>query len=309
MPVGESDKGVGADKGQIYFGLQSSYTYIDWWHEALDGENFDHKGTLNTISIRPTMLYGITNKWNLSFTPTIGVRSMNWGLNKTSNHHRSENTLSKFKNANSSILGDSRLLIRYLFINSGLGNGYRLYGGAGLTIPSKSVLTSDPFFLNDEPHEEHRHFSLSNGTYNYIIESQFYYKRNMNPVFIGGFIQIENPIQESEYGFLSPKTINLTLSAINKRFDNKDSSLGYGATLLINGKGYWNGKVAPNTEAIVLSPSITYLDGMDFGALAINIQKPIFLVGAFSGNEGDLKQKIGAWQIGLSFRFVPKMKN
>ena len=57
LPVGESDKGVGADKGQIYFGIQSSYTYIDWWHEALVEENFDHKGTLNTISFKPSILY------------------------------------------------------------------------------------------------------------------------------------------------------------------------------------------------------------------------------------------------------------
>ncbi|MAV15277.1 MAG: hypothetical protein CMG08_00485 [Candidatus Marinimicrobia bacterium] len=309
MPGGESDKGIGALKGQTFFGLQASFSYIDWWHEPVSGETFDHEGQLNTLVIIPSLVYGLSEKWNASFSPTIGIRYMNWGLKKASIHHRSEHSLSNFKNAKSSILGDSQLLLRYLFINSGEGNGYRVYGGAGLTIPSKSVLTSDPFFLNGENHEEHRHFSLSNGTYNYIFESQAYYKQNINPVFVGGFIKIENPIQQSEYGYLSSKTLNITLSAINKRFDQRDSSIGYGASLMISGKGYWNGKVAPNTESIIFSPNITYVDGNKIGALAINIQKSIFLKGSFAGSEGNLKQKIGAWRVGISLRFVPKMKN
>lgn len=309
MPVGESEKGVGAAKNQIIYGVQSFFSYIDWWHEPIGKENYDHKGTLNTFIIKPSLVYGLNKKLNLSLNTTIGIRSMHWGVGETSIHHRSENTLSKFKNAHSSIFGDSKLLLRYLFKNAGMNKGFRIFGAAGLNIPSKSVLTSDPFFLNDEPEQEHRHFSLSNGTYNYILESQFYYKRSLNPVFFGGFIQIENPIKESKYGFLSPRTINITLSAINKRFDSKDSSIGYGGSLLLTGKGYWNGKVSPNTESIVFSPSLTYLVGLKFGSMAINIQKPMFLSGSFAGNEGEIKQRINAWQVGLTFRIVPKMKN
>ena len=132
---------------------------------------------------------------------TIGIRSMFWGVGEASIHHRSQNNLSKFKNAHSSIFGDSKLHLRYLFKNAGMNKGYRIFTAAGLTIPSNSVLTSDPFFLNDEPEQEHRHFSLSYGAYNYVLESQFYYKRNLNPVFFGGFIEIENPIKEGKYGF------------------------------------------------------------------------------------------------------------
>ena len=116
-----------------------------------------------------------------------------------------------------------------------MNEGFRIFGAAGLNIPSKSVLTSDPFFLNDEQEQEHRHFSLSNGTFNYILESQFYYERSLNHVFFGGFILIENPIKEIKYGFLSSPTMNITLSAINKRFDDKDASIGYGGSFLMAG--------------------------------------------------------------------------
>ena len=77
----------------------------------------------------------------------------------------------------------------------------------------------------------------------------------------------------------------------------------------MTGKGYWNGEVYPNTESNVLSPSLTYLVGLKFGSMAINIQKPMFLTGSFAGNEGEIKQRINAWQVGLTFRIVPIMKN
>ena len=65
-------------------------------------------------------------------------------------------------------------------------------------------------------------------------------------------------------------------------------------------------EVSPNTESIVLSPSLTYLVGLKFGSMAINIQKPIFLTGSFAGNEGEIKQRINAWQVELTFKIVQK---
>jgi len=35
----------------------------------------------------------------------------------------------------------------------------------------------------------------------------------------------------------------------------------------------------------------------------------MFLTGSFAGNEGEIKQRINAWQVGLTFRIVPNMKN
>ena len=77
----------------------------------------------------------------------------------------------------------------------------------------------------------------------------------------------------------------------------------------MTGKGYWNGKVSPNTESVVFSPSLKYLVGLKFGSMAINFQKPMFLSGSFAGNEGEIKQRIKAWLVGLTFRIVPKIKD
>ena len=309
MPVGESDKGIGALKKQFYYGIQSHFTYIDWWHDPIGKEIFDHSGSLNTFLIRPSILYGISDKWNLMVTSTLGLRMMNWNVSDASIHHRTETSLSEFDNANGSVLGDSKIILRYLVKNTGMQNGFRIYTGGGLTIPSNSVLTSDPYFLNSNTPTKHRHFSLSNGTYNYIFESQVYYKRNINPTFYGGFLIIEKPFTKSEYGYLPPTTTSLSLSAIYKRFDNIDSSIGYGINIMQTSQGYWNGIPAPNTKSTTVSPSITYLFSTKFGAVALNLQKPIFISGTFASNEGDIKQGSSVWQLSISFRFIPSTKS
>ena len=309
MPVGESDKGIGALKKQFYYGIQSHFTYLDWWHDPIGKEIFDHSGSLNTFLIRPSILYGISDKWNLMVTSTLGLRMMNWNVSDASIHHRTETSLSEFDNANGSVLGDSKIILRYLVKNTGMQNGFRIYTGGGLTIPSNSVLTSDPYFLNSNTPTKHRHFSLSNGTYNYIFENQVYYKRNINPTFYGGFLVIEKPFTKSEYGYLPPTTTSLSLSAIYKRFDNIDSSIGYGINILQTSQGYWNGIPAPNTKSTTVSPSITYLFSTKFGAVALNLQKPIFISGTFASNEGDIKQGSSVWQLSISFRFIPSTKS
>ena len=182
----------------------------------------------------------------------------------------------------------------------------RIYGGGGFTIPSNNQLTSDPFFLNGEELKEHRHFSLSNSTYNYNIEAQVYYKQNVNPTFYGGFFILEKPIAESKYGFLSPTNINLVLSMIYKRFDNIDSSIGYGINILHTSQGYWNNFEAPNTKSTSISPSISFLFGSRIGAIALNLQKPIMVFGSFVQNEGDIDQRSEVWQISLALRFLSK---
>ena len=90
MPVGEADKGFGAAKGQLYYGIQSHYTSIDWWHDPVKGEPFKHSGSLNTFILRPSIVYGISNKYNLTLSSTFGIRSMNWNQSNVSIHHRTE---------------------------------------------------------------------------------------------------------------------------------------------------------------------------------------------------------------------------
>ena len=304
MPVGETDKGFGAEKGVFYYGIQSHFTYIDWWHDPVKREPFKHSGSLNTFIVRPSIVYGISKKINLTLSSTLGIRRMKWKEANSSIHHRTEASSSDFNNAHGGILGDSKVILRYLLKNTGLGNGLRIYGGGGFTIPSNNQLTSDPFFLNGDEVKEHRHFSLSNGTYNYNIEAQVYYKQNVNPTFYGGFFILEKPIAESKYGFLPPTNINLVLSMIYKRFDNIDSSIGYGINILHTSQGYWNNFEAPNTKSTSISPSISFLFGTRIGAIALNLQKPIFLDGAFASNEGDMEQGSNIWQFSISLRGI-----
>jgi len=304
LPVGEADKGVGAMKGTIYYGVQLQSMFIDWWHDPVEGEPFKHSGLLNTYLVRPSIIYGASDKINLMASTSIGVRSMVWNGGKNSVHHRTESTLTDFKNAEPGMLGDTQLLVRYLAKNDGSGEGSRVILGGGVSVPSKSQLTADPFFLNGEEKGEHRHFSLSSGAYKYIAESQIFFKQPVNPVFYGGFIMYEHAIKESSYGYLPPPLLNASLSATFKRFDARDTSIGYGLGLLQSGKGYWNGKEEPNSQSLSLIPSVSFLVNSRFGALSFNLQKPVFIKGAFITNEGDIKQGSNIWQFAISLRKV-----
>ena len=241
MPVGEADKGVGAIKGAVYYGVQMQASIIDWWHDPIDSnEPYKHSGKLNTLLLRPNIIYGLSNKLNLLLSTQIGIRSMVWDQKGKSIHHRSESTFEDFNNANPGWLGDSKIILRYLARNDGMGEGLRVIYGGGFSIPSNSVLTSDPFFLNGDEKTDHRHFSLSTGSYKYIIESQLFFKQSDNPVFYGGFLTYEHPIAENKYNYIPPPLLNISLSSTFKRFDERDSSIGYGIAIMQSGQGYWN---------------------------------------------------------------------
>ena len=291
-------------KGTIYYGVQLQSMFIDWWHDPVEGEPFKHSGLLNTYLVRPSIIYGASDRINFMASTSIGVRSMVWNGGKNSVHHRTESTLTDFKNAEPGMLGDTQLIVRYLAKNDGSGEGSRVILGGGISVPSKSQLTADPFFLNGEEKGEHRHFSLSTGAYKYILESQIFFKQPVNPVFYGGFIMYERALKESEHGYLPPPLLNASLSATFKRFDAMDSSIGYGLGLLQSGKGYWNGKEEPNSESLSLIPSVSFLVNSRFGALSFNLQKPVFIKGAFITNEGDIKQGSNIWQFAISLRKV-----
>ncbi len=305
MPVGEADKGIGAEKGSVYYGVQAQTSLMDWWHDPLEKEPYKHTGDLNTFLIRPSVMYGISDKFNIVASANIGIRKMIWTAGQHSIHHRTESSHTDYKNAQGSVLGDSDILLRYLLKNAGDGDGMRLFIGGGLTIPSNSVLTSDPFFLKDKDSmQDHRHFSLSSGAYKYIVEHQFFFKRETNPVFYGGFLLYKNAINDSRYGFKPAPTLNISLSATYKRFDSRDSSIGYGISFFKSGQGYWNGIAAPNSKSLSIIPGISYLINSPFGGLSFNIQKPFFIDGSYSSNEGDIGQGSNIWQFTVSLRKV-----
>ena len=189
-------------------GIDNNYQHIDWGHPEIDGENADyedgdgnHLGTLSAKIVSPGITIGLSNYWNMTISQVLGVRSMTWGKEWDSDHHRDEDSSSNFDNAVGGLLGDSRIMFRYLFLKDGVGPGTRFFFGLGIVMPSKNTLTSDPFFLNDEEKEEHRHFSLSNGVYKTSLESQIFYKQNKNPMFMGSVFSIDIPIEKNEFGY------------------------------------------------------------------------------------------------------------
>ncbi len=305
MPGGNTDKGLGAAKNEIYISLENSAQYIDWWHEPILGEEFDHEGSLLSFVLRPGINYGISNKLNLYANTVIGVRLMDWFGNNQSVHHRDEHTGNNFDNAIGGLFGDSKIILRYLLKNTGAGDGYRIILGSGVIIPSNNTLTINPFLKTEEDkYLPHRHFSLSDGTYNSISDIQIFYKRSSNPVFFGGSLSINKPFKQNEYSYLPPTSVKLTLSTIYKRFDSLDGSLDLSIGMQSLSKAYWDNIPAPNSEAFIVTPSLSYLFNLKKGALSISIQKPIFISGSFAGNEGDIDQKTEVWQLVLSYRSI-----
>lgn len=305
MPGGNSDKGLGAEKNQVYLSLENANQYIDWQHGAIPGENFIHKGSLSSLLIRPGAIYGLNNKLNVYVNTTIGIRTMGWFGDNHSIHHRDENTNSGFNNAVGGLLGDSKIIFRYLYRNTGAGDGYRIIFGSGLTIPSKNMLTINPFKKTDNEYLPHRHFSMTNGTYNFISDVQLFYKRSSNPVFFGGIFILEKPLKENKYMFIPGTKIDLVLSAAYKRYDKLDGSIDLSVGMQYLSQSFWENEPSPNSKAVMITPSISYLFNVKGGALSIGLQVPFFIDGSFSGNEGNIDQDVKVLQMVLSYRSNP----
>ena len=302
MPGGDSDKGLGANKNEIYLSLENSYQYIDWWHEAIPGEDFEHEGSILTTVFRPGAIYGISNNINLYLTTTFGVRSMEWFGDNVSLHHRDEHSAEDFDNAIGGLLGDSKIIFRYLLKNTGAGDGFRIIIGSGLTIPSKNTLTINPFAKIDGSVVPHRHFSMSDGTYNFNSDFQIFYKRSKNPVFFGGSLSIAKPINENKYSYLPPTSAKAVLNIIYKTFDKIDGAIDLSMGLQSLSLASWDNEPVANSDAIIMTPSFSYLFNLKKGAISIGIQKPYFLEGGYGWNEDDIKETTNAWQLIIAYR-------
>ena len=287
------------------FSLDNINQYIDWWHEAVpgSGETFDHSGTLTSLIFSPTVTIGLSNYWNMTISQQIGTRIMTWKGDKTTIHHRNENSLSDFTNAFGGLFGDTEVIFRYLIHNDGKGTGKRFFLGGGIVFPSKNTITKDPFFLNGEEKGDHRHFSMSEGSYKGTIESQYYKKRDTNPVFIGGSLKTSVPISENEYGYKSSNLYSATLTALTKELSSLKVSLGGNFSFRQTTKAFWNNKPAPNSASTIITFGGSLLYNTNIGSIGFSIQKPIFLYGGIAGTEAEnIDQKMDAIQLSLSYR-------
>jgi hypothetical protein len=306
LPVGNSDKGVGLFAGQIMVGADFNYQYIDWKHPKIDGEVDvgEHIGTLTAYVLNPSITIGLSDYWNATFSQVMGKRQMTWENDKESVHHREEGSDSDFEDqAIGGLLGDSRLIFRYLAINSGSGSGKRLFFGAGLVIPSKNTLTANPFKLGLD-NEDHRHFSMSEGVYKGVLETQYFIKRMTNPVFVGGTFSIVEPLGESDHGFKASRMIDLSFTAFTKKINFINGSAGTSLMFRHTSEGFWNGEVAPNSESLLVTPGLGLLLNTKVGVLALNLQKPFFIDGGVSGGNSASQEKTNVWQISVSFRRI-----
>ena len=290
-------------------GANFNYQFIDWGHDKIpnSGEEFDHLGTLSAKVFTPNITIGITDWWNITFSQVFGKRVMTWDVkDSTTIHHRDEGSDTDFINnisdiqANGGLLGDSRIMLRFLALNAGKGPGLRLFLGGGLGIPSKNTLTSSPFIID----VEHRHFSMSEGIYKAIFETQFFVKRTQNPVFAGGTFSIEQPLGESKYGYDGSRLIDFSLTAFSKKIKIINGSIGGNIMFRNTSKTHWNGIEAKNSKSTIIIPGIGALWSLGFATLSVNVQKPIFIDGAFSGGDGNSNEKIDTWQISIGMRRI-----
>ena len=284
-------------------GANFNYQFIDWGHDKIPntGEEFDHLGTLSAKIFTPNITIGITDWWNITFSQVFGRRVMTWDVkDNTTIHHRDEGSDTNFKNAVGGILGDSRLMLRFLALNAGKGPGLRLFLGGGIGIPSKNTLTSSPFL----PLVEHRHFSMSEGIYKAIFETQFFVKRTQNPVFAGGTFSIEQPLAESKYGYDGSRLVDVSLTAYSKKIKLINGSIGGNIMFRNTSEAYWNGTAAPNSKSTIIIPGVGALWSLGFATLSVNVQKPIFIDGAFSGGDGNSNEKTDTWQISIGMRRI-----
>jgi hypothetical protein len=307
LPVGNADKGVGLWAGQIMFTIDNVNQYIDWWHEVLpgSGEDFDHEGTLSSVVFSPGLTIGVSNYWNMSISQVVGVRYMTWDGDTATIHHRNEGSHSDFINAIGGLFGDTRILFRYLLYNDGQGEGKRLFLGGGLVVPSKNTITSDPFFLkNPERADDHRHFSMSDGAYKAVLETQYFKKRNSNPVFLGGALTTEIPLNTNEHGYRASRLYDLSLSVLTKEVSKLNAAISSSIVFRHSTKAYWNDMPSPNSRSTVLTAGIGLIWNLGIGGLSVNLQRPFFLDGRFSGIEGEVEQRVSAYQLSLSYRRV-----
>ena len=83
MPVGNASDGIGLFAGQVMISANMNLQHIDWSHDPVPNENFEHFGHLNTVLLLPSITIGLSDYWNINYLQTIAIRKMGWGPHDT----------------------------------------------------------------------------------------------------------------------------------------------------------------------------------------------------------------------------------
>ena len=318
MPVGNASDGIGLFAGQVMISTNINMQHINWSHDPVAPNlDLEHFGHLSSTILIPTITIGLSDYWNVNYTQLIGIRGMEWGPHEESVHHRTETSLEDFVNAKGGILGDGKFLFKYLLHNTGHEEGNRLFLGIGMSVPSKNVLTSDPFFLEEQQNtgdvnwsedgHDHRHFALSDGNYKGLLELQYFNKRKNNPVFWGIKLDSAIPFRDSDYGYKAGKSYSLALSALfkpNTKIVSNPIGISSGLVLLHAGQGYWGSFKDPTSISTILIPTIGGIWEVGNGTLSLNIQKPILIDGVGTGSENTLNNSFDAIELTIGYRYA-----
>ena len=68
--------------------------------------------------LTPSVTIGLSNYINISLSQVIGYRHMFWDKDEYSIHHRTEGSNNNFINAVGGLLGDRKVMVRYLITNT-----------------------------------------------------------------------------------------------------------------------------------------------------------------------------------------------
>ena len=306
------------------FSMNGNFQYIDWSHDPVGDEPFNHFGTMETYIVSPGATIGLTEYINFSYNQILGIRSMHWGPNDESKHHRQETSLTDYINdkgfsqAIGGLFGDARFKIRYLYKNAGMKEGRRIYFGLGMLVPSKNVLTESPFLVEEDDWPEdnedwtgqHRHFSLSDGSYKGLLEFQLFNKRQINPIFYGLIGNIETPLSESKYEFMPGTSYSLIASLLynnskhdpEKNFSFTPIGFSFGLSFAGLTEASWHGIPTPNSKSQILVPSIGAIWKLGEGSMSLSLQKPIFISGVIQSDDDPLNNKANAFEIVFGYR-------
>ena len=315
MPVGNADKGVGLGAGEMMLTADYSFQFIDWWHEPVSGEAFEHEGNLSTHMLNLRFSLGFNDYWDMTIEQPFIKRCMDWHREETSIHHRTEcsDTDSYDDEGNlqarGGILGDTQFKFRYLFENVGKGLGNRFFIEGGLIIPSHYTLVSDPFFLDGGDIHKHRHFAVSDGTYKASFGLEFFQKRNTYPVFWGFTSKLYYPLKENDYGFLSSVNYDLSLFLLSgppidldmKSQSFQLNSIGLGLNIKHSDFAEWYGLEVPNSKSTAVTPMLSFtFSSLNRGTLGFSIN--VSDVSTFSAGDDVIAGDTNIWGLSFSYR-------